>query len=216
MKIYVDTASRTLTDAGGTPLGIPDMLTFFEGTREILNVTFQESGEPFVLYEGDTFKVNLDNNFVHTDNLMAQSTDVEVTDGEAGGATIHIDFRSVSFGQKLDGKEKISGLMEKLRADEPETIAGSRVVNIRDYLAETSKNTLTGEVSGTGLPKSNVLYWATENGNVVVARPSGTEPKIKFYILANGADEESAAANAKACTHSLEDMLGMPHDSLKK
>ena len=116
----------------------------------------------------------------------------------------------------LDGKEKISGLMEKLRADEPETIAGSRVVNIRDYLAETSKNTLTGEVSGTGLPKSNVLYWATENGNVVVARPSGTEPKIKFYILANGADEESAAANAKACTHSLEDMLGMPHDSLKK
>ena len=116
----------------------------------------------------------------------------------------------------LDGKEKISGLMEKLRAAEPEKIASSRVVNVRDYLAETSKNTLTGEVSGTGLPKSNVLYWATENGNVVVARPSGTEPKIKFYILANGADEEEASANAKACTHALEDMLGMPHDSLKK
>ena len=116
----------------------------------------------------------------------------------------------------LDGPEKIAGLMDKLRADEPAELAGSKVVNIRDYLAETSKNTLTGEVTGTGLPKSNVLYWACENGCVVVARPSGTEPKIKFYILANGADEDGAKANAKACTHSLEDMLGMPHDSLKK
>ncbi len=89
-------------------------------------------------------------------------------------------------------------------------------MNIRDYRAETSKNVLTGEVTGTGLPKSNVLYWACENGCVVVARPSGTEPKIKFYILANGADEAEAHANAHACTNSLEDMLGMPHDSLKK
>ena len=131
MKIYVDTASRTLTDAGGTPLGIPDMLTFFEGTREILNVSFQESGEPFVLYEGDTFKVNLDNNFVHTDNLMAQSTDVEVTDGEAGGATIHIDFRSVSFGQKLGDKEKITYVKmtaEKARRVAEEHLKGGKVV----------------------------------------------------------------------------------------
>ena len=116
----------------------------------------------------------------------------------------------------LDGADKIAGLMEKLRANEPVVIAGSPVVNIRDYRAETSKNVLTGEVSGTGLPKSNVLYWACENGCVVVARPSGTEPKIKFYILANGADEAEAHANAHACTNSLEDMLGMPHDSLKK
>ena len=114
MKIYVDTSTRTLTDAGGTPLGVPDWLTFFEGTREILNVSFLEGGEPFVLYEGDTFKVNLDNNFIHTDTLMAQSTDVEVTDGEAGGATILIDFRSVSFGQKLNGKEKITAWLEIL------------------------------------------------------------------------------------------------------
>ena len=106
--------------------------------------------------------------------------------------------------------------MDTLRTEEPAEIAGSKVVNIRDYLAETLKNVLTGEVTGTGLPKSNVLYWMTENGNVVVARPSGTEPKIKFYILANGKNEEEAGENAKACTNSLEDMLGMPHDSLKK
>ncbi len=116
----------------------------------------------------------------------------------------------------LDGKEQIVSLMEKLRAANPSEIAGSRVVNIRDYLAETSKNMITGEVSGTGLPKSNVMYWAAENGNVVVARPSGTEPKIKFYILANGADRAAAEINAVACTNALEDMLGMPHGSLKK
>lgn len=116
----------------------------------------------------------------------------------------------------LDGKEQIAALMEKLRQNEPAEIAGSRVVNIRDYKAETSKNMLTGEVTGTNLPKSNVMYYKTENGNVVVARPSGTEPKIKFYILANGKDEPAATTNVKACTNSLEDMLGLPHNSLKK
>ena len=116
----------------------------------------------------------------------------------------------------LDGKEQIAALMEKLRAANPSEIAGSRVVNIRDYLAETSTNMITGEVSGTNLPKSNVMYWAAENGNVVVARPSGTEPKIKFYILANGADEATAKANTTACTNALEDMIGIPHGSLKK
>ncbi|MBR5313442.1 MAG: phospho-sugar mutase [Clostridia bacterium] len=116
----------------------------------------------------------------------------------------------------LDGKEKIAALMDTLRANEPTEIAGSRVVNIRDYQAETSKNTITGEVTGTNLPKSNVMYFKTENGNVVVARPSGTEPKIKFYILANGRDENEAASNVKASTNSLETMLGLPQNSLKK
>jgi phosphoglucomutase len=98
----------------------------------------------------------------------------------------------------------------------PETPAGSRVVNVRDYLAQTSKNVLTGEVTGTGLASSNVMYYLAENGCVVVARPSGTEPKIKFYILANGKDYENASENARSCTNTLEDMLGLPHDSLKK
>ncbi len=116
----------------------------------------------------------------------------------------------------IDGKDKIAALMEKLRSETPAVIAGSRVVNVRDYLAETSTDVLTGEVHGTGLPKSNVMYYKTENGCVVVARPSGTEPKIKFYILANGQDEAEARSNAVECTHSLEDMLGLAHDTLKK
>lgn len=128
----------------------------------------------------------------------------------------YVENSSEIYMEGVDGKEQISAMMEKLRANEPKEIAGSEVVNIRDYLSETIKDTRTGAVVGTGLPKSNVLYWACENGCVVVARPSGTEPKIKFYILANGANEAEAAANSKACTSSLEDMLGMAHGSLKK
>lgn len=116
----------------------------------------------------------------------------------------------------LDGKEQIAALMDKLRTADPTDIAGSKIISVRDYQKETIKNMITGEITGTGLPKSNVIYFLAENGCVVVARPSGTEPKIKFYILANGADEEKAVAATKACTHALEDWLGMPHDSLKK
>ena len=128
----------------------------------------------------------------------------------------YVENSAEIYMEGVDGKDKINAMMEMLRNNEPKEIAGSEVVNIRDYLAETIKNVKTGEVTGTGLPKSNVLYWACENGNVVVARPSGTEPKIKFYILANGKDEADAAANTKACTASLEDMLGMERGSLKK
>ncbi len=128
----------------------------------------------------------------------------------------YMEYSAEIYRMGLDGKQEIAAMMDLLRDKEPKEIAGSRVVNIRDYLAETSKNVLTGEVTGTGLPKSNVLYWACENGCVVVARPSGTEPKIKFYILANGADEASAQHNTVACTNALEDMLGLAHGSLKK
>lgn len=116
----------------------------------------------------------------------------------------------------LDGKQKIAEMMNGLRKEIPAEIGGSRVVNVRDYLAETSMDVLSGKVSPTGLPKSNVVYFAMENGCVVVARPSGTEPKIKFYILACGKDEDEAKVNTAACTASLEDMLHLAHGQLKK
>ena len=116
----------------------------------------------------------------------------------------------------LDGKQKIADMMNGLRQAVPAEIGGSAVVNVRDYLAKTSTDVQTGKVSPTGLPKSNVVYFAMENGCVVVARPSGTEPKIKFYILACGRDEAEAKANTAACTASLEDMLHLAHGQLKK
>jgi len=116
----------------------------------------------------------------------------------------------------LDGKAQIAALMEKLRAAKPTEMAGSSIIEVRDYAKEIITDMRSGETRGTGLPKSNVIYFLAENGCVVVARPSGTEPKIKFYILANGADEEKAIAVTKACTNALEDWLEVPHGSLKK
>jgi len=120
------------------------------------------------------------------------------------------------YKEGLDGKEAIAAMMDSLRKNAPREIGGSPVVNIRDYLAETSLDVRTGKTEATGLPQSNVLYFAMENGCVVVARPSGTEPKIKFYILACGKDGEESAANTAACTASLEDLIGMERGSLKR
>lgn len=120
------------------------------------------------------------------------------------------------YKEGLDGKAQITGMMNSLRANVPSELGGEKVVNFRDYLAETSLDVATGKVEPTGLPKSNVLYYMTESGNVVVARPSGTEPKIKFYILAKGSDKEESKANAAACKASLEICLGLEPGELRK
>lgn len=86
----------------------------------------------------------------------------------------------------LDGLEKMKALMDKLRNDPPAELAGYRVVERRDYLSDTVLDIDTGKVTSTGLPTSNVLYFRTEAGDVIVIRPSGTEPKIKTYILVHG------------------------------
>ncbi|WP_324677267.1 phospho-sugar mutase [Hymenobacter sp. GOD-10R] len=80
------------------------------------------------------------------------------------------------------GAEEIQEMMRDLRANPPATIAGSPVVEIRDYQLGRIRNTRTGEESSTGLEKSNVLQFITEDGSKISARPSGTEPKIKFYF----------------------------------
>ena len=75
-------------------------------------------------------------------------------------------------------------MMVEYRANPPQTILGSKVVEIYDYKSLELKNTVTGEVSPIpGIEdKSNVLQWITEDGTKVSVRPSGTEPKIKFYF----------------------------------
>jgi phosphoglucomutase len=95
----------------------------------------------------------------------------------------------------IHGAEAIKTLMTKLREDVPTEFAGSPVASIGDYMAEVFTDVRTGEKTPTGLPKSNVLYFKTESGDVVVVRPSGTEPKIKFYYLLNG--ESRTACEAK-------------------
>jgi phosphoglucomutase len=80
------------------------------------------------------------------------------------------------------GAEEIQEMMKNLRANPPKTIQGSPVIDLFDYQSSESTNLATGEKKPLDFPKSNVLQFTTEDGTKVSARPSGTEPKIKFYF----------------------------------
>jgi phosphoglucomutase len=83
----------------------------------------------------------------------------------------------------MNGAAEISAMMKQYRENPPSTIIGQRVAIINDYELQTSKNLLTGETTKIDFPhKSNVLIFFTEGGDMIAARPSGTEPKIKFYF----------------------------------
>ena len=96
-----------------------------------------------------------------------------------------------------EGIEKIQNTIEKLRQQVPTEINGYKVLSARDYKLNTIKNMETGEVTETGLPKSNVLYYDLEGGAWVCVRPSGTEPKLKFYYGVKGTDAKDAEVKEK-------------------
>ncbi|NNG10898.1 MAG: phospho-sugar mutase [Arenibacter sp.] len=85
----------------------------------------------------------------------------------------------------MSGAEEIKQMMIDFKDNPVESIDGSKVVTVEDYNTATSKNVLTGEVTPIDIPKSNVLIYITEDGTKMAARPSGTEPKIKFYFSIN-------------------------------
>jgi len=99
----------------------------------------------------------------------------------------------------VDGKERMAAMMSALRQNPPSAIGGKNVAIFKDFLEEKAIDLRSGAAYGTGLPKSDVLYYLMEDDNLVVVRPSGTEPKVKVYILANGRTAEEASANAEAC-----------------
>jgi phosphoglucomutase len=82
----------------------------------------------------------------------------------------------------MNGQKEIAAMMEGYRSQPPASINGARVVQLLDYQLQTGKNLVTGETWKIDLPKSNVLQFITEDGSKISARPSGTEPKIKFYF----------------------------------
>lgn len=89
------------------------------------------------------------------------------------------------------GSEKISQIMKNLRENPFKEIAGSKVLQIDDVSNDIRTNLITGKTSALDLPKSNVLIYYTEDGSKIAARPSGTEPKIKFYISVNTSEKEN-------------------------
>ncbi|GCD78527.1 phosphoglucomutase [Thermaurantimonas aggregans] len=94
------------------------------------------------------------------------------------------------YGEKLisitkkgkEGLEEIDRMMENLRRQPPKELGGEQVVRMLDYKSLKDTNTLTGDVTAIELPTSNVLQFYTQSGARITARPSGTEPKIKFYF----------------------------------
>lgn len=92
------------------------------------------------------------------------------------------------------GMEKMKEIMSGLRANHPTEIGGLKVTVFEDYIASTSKNVETGEVTAITLPKSDVLSFKLTDGASVVIRPSGTEPKIKAYYTTTGKTFEQAKA----------------------
>ena len=92
----------------------------------------------------------------------------------------------------IEGLEKIQKILSGLRENAPEEFAGFKVERIRDYQLDYIKDVETGATRPTGLPKSNVLYYELTDNAWVCARPSGTEPKIKFYFGAKGKSLDDA------------------------
>ena len=91
-----------------------------------------------------------------------------------------------------DAMQKAAALMSDLRASVPSAIGGAAITCVNDYKTSTSTNVETGEVSQILLPKSNVLEFILGNSGSVIVRPSGTEPKVKFYYTAVGENECAA------------------------
>lgn len=107
------------------------------------------------------------------------------------------DIQSITL-KGIEGLAKIQEILETLRKNPPAEIAGYKVLKARDYKTDVIKDMETGEVTGTGLPNSNVLYYDLTDDAWLCVRPSGTEPKVKFYYGVKGtsledADEKSAS-----------------------
>jgi phosphoglucomutase len=85
----------------------------------------------------------------------------------------------------MNGQQEIAAMMEGYRKQPPTEIAGKKVVTLLDYQLQVNTNLVTGVQTNIPLPKSNVLQFITEDGTKISARPSGTEPKIKFYFSVN-------------------------------
>ena len=133
---------------------------------------------------------------------------------------IHMEFGFyledlISITKKgMTGAEEIAAMMENLRSNPPKTLAGSNVLTLRDYKLGKVTNLADRAQTETGLPASNVLQFETADGTVVTARPSGTEPKIKFYFsvnaeLNNKAEYDSVRTALKGKITTIQSDLGL-------
>ncbi len=107
----------------------------------------------------------------------------------------------------IDGSRQIAEIMDKLRQNPPTAFGDLKVLKFRDYQNDVVLDMNTGEKTTTGLPKSNVLYFELPDDNWCCARPSGTEPKIKFYMGVKGNSLEDAQTKVNKLTEDLKALV---------
>ncbi len=107
----------------------------------------------------------------------------------------------------IDGSRQIAEIMDKLRSNPPRAFGSLKVLKFRDYLTDRTLDMVTGAEGTTGLPKSNVLYFELPDDAWCCARPSGTEPKIKFYMGVKGTGMDDAKARLEKLTEDLKAVL---------
>jgi phosphoglucomutase len=116
------------------------------------------------------------------------------------------DVRSVTL-KGIEGLNKIQNILETLRNEPPTQVGEYKVLSARDYKKDTIKDLTTGEVKPTGLPSSNVLYYDMTDKAWLCVRPSGTEPKVKFYFGVVGTSLEDADKKSKDLADSVMAMI---------
>lgn len=114
--------------------------------------------------------------------------------------------KSYTF-EGASGMEKMAEIMNSLRNNAPKSIADCKVTKIDDYKTSLSTDTQTGKTEEITLPKSNVLAYALTDGNKLIVRPSGTEPKIKAYVTAVGKDKETAEVIADKLLEEADNLM---------
>ncbi len=108
----------------------------------------------------------------------------------------------------LDGLQKMKQIAAKLRDNYPSVLGGLNVLRVRDYLNGNITDMNTGEQTSTGLPASDVMFYELQGGSALIVRPSGTEPKIKLYIMACGEDAQNCANICKTLTEAGKQLVG--------
>ena len=171
-----------------------NVLTGFKWIAELIKE--KEANENYVIGGEESFGLMIGNEIRDKDAISAVALLCEMAAYEkAKGKSLfdkmlelYMQYgfyyeRLISITKKgMNGQKEIAAMMEGYRTSPPQAIDGSALVEMLDYEMQTGKNLVSGETWKLNLPKSNVLQFVTADGSKISARPSGTEPKIKFYF----------------------------------
>jgi len=175
-----------------------NVLTGFKWIAELIKE--KEASENYVIGGEESYGLMIGNQLRDKDAvsavaLLCEMAAFEKNNGQSlfskliGLYLQHGLFREhlISITKKgMDGQQQIAAMMEKYRKNPPAELGGVKVSSLLDYEKQEARDLNTGQICSIDLPKSNVLQFVLEDGSKVSARPSGTEPKIKFYFSVQG------------------------------